>query len=163
MQLYYIKYMFEQGGHRMKSKRRVCYKMIFTIIVFLAFCCCGFYNAFAAEQSVPKRGGMLTVVSATDLASTDPHLGGISSVTAEISTFTAVRKAQNRISSAIKVNAALAVIAIVLAVPLMKSFGIEGAAIAYLIANICVSIALIYNMNNPMEFFLEHFIRKQTG
>jgi O-antigen/teichoic acid export membrane protein len=80
------------------------------------------------------------------------------------SLFNAMRKAQNRISSVLKVNAAIAIITLGFAVPLMKSSGIAGAAIAYLAATTAVTIVLIYKMNNPLEFVSNHLIikRKQS-
>ncbi len=65
--------------------------------------------------------------------------------------FIAVRNAQKRVSSVVKINAAIAVITLAFALPLVRSSGIEGAASAYLAANTLAAIVVIYKMKNPMK------------
>jgi len=69
--------------------------------------------------------------------------------------FMAVRNAQKKVESIVKINAAIATVTLVLALSLMKSFGIEGAAIAYLIANTIAAIVVIYKMKTP--FITKYF------
>jgi O-antigen/teichoic acid export membrane protein len=73
--------------------------------------------------------------------------------------FTAVRNAQKRVASVVKINLAIAVAALALAFPLMKMSGIEGAALAYLLANSAAAIVVIYKMKNPAGFISEQFKR----
>ncbi len=77
--------------------------------------------------------------------------------------FTAVRNAQNRVVSVIKINAAMAVITLALSVPLMKSYGIEGAAAAYLIANTITAVIVIYRMKNPAGFIMRMIRQSAEG
>ncbi len=69
-----------------------------------------------------------------------------------ITIFTAVRNSQKKVRSALMINMATALITLALAVPLMRSYGIEGAAVAYLAANSIAAIVVIYKMNKPGEF-----------
>jgi len=73
--------------------------------------------------------------------------------------FTSVRNAQKRVSSVVKINSAVAVITLILAVPLIRSMGIEGAAIAYLIANTIGALVVMYKMKNRVEFLSKLFAR----
>lgn len=75
-----------------------------------------------------------------------------------VSIFTAVRNAQNRVASVIKINAAIAVITLALSLPLLRSYGIEGAAAAYLAANIIAAVAVIYSMKNPAGFVFKSLL-----
>jgi O-antigen/teichoic acid export membrane protein len=62
--------------------------------------------------------------------------------------FMAIRNAQKKVSSVVIINAVIAVITLALIFPLIKSMGIEGAAIAFLSANTLVSIVVVYKMKN---------------
>lgn len=62
--------------------------------------------------------------------------------------FIAVRNAQKRVSSVVKINVAIAGITLVFAVPLLRSSGIEGAAISYLAANTLAAIVVVFKMRN---------------
>jgi O-antigen/teichoic acid export membrane protein len=66
--------------------------------------------------------------------------------------FTGVRNSQKKVKSVVKINLAISVITLVFAVPFMKVWGINGAAAAYLVANVVAAIAVIYRMSNPAEF-----------
>jgi O-antigen/teichoic acid export membrane protein len=72
-----------------------------------------------------------------------------------INIFTTVRNAQKRIGSTIKINAIVATITLILAIPLMKVMNIEGAALAFLIGNIIGAIIVIIRIKNPVEFTLK--------
>ena len=72
-----------------------------------------------------------------------------------INMFNTVRNAQKRVMSTVKINAIVAIITIILSIPLMKTTGIEGAALAYLIANTVGAIIVIIRMKNPIEFTLK--------
>ena len=69
--------------------------------------------------------------------------------------FNTVRNSQKRVISIIINNLVIAGITITLSIFLLKSMGIEGAAISYLIANTFVAIAIIYSIKNPVEFTLK--------
>lgn len=69
-----------------------------------------------------------------------------------INIFVTVRNVQGRVFSAVKLNILLAFITIMLSTSLVRSMGIEGAAISYLIANIIGALIVIYNVKNPKEF-----------
>lgn len=66
--------------------------------------------------------------------------------------FSTVRSAQKRVTMTIIVNGIVATITFILSIPLMKMWSIEGAAISYLVANTIVAIAIIFRMENPIEF-----------
>lgn len=68
--------------------------------------------------------------------------------------FDTVRSAQKRVTITIIANGIVATITFILSIPLMKMWSIEGAAISYLIANTIVAIAIIFKMENPIEFSL---------
>lgn len=76
------------------------------------------------------------------------------------SIFAAVRNAQKKVASVVKINLVIAVITLALAVPFMKSRGIEGAAAAYLAANSIAAIAVIYKMKNPAEFISKMILKR---
>ena len=65
--------------------------------------------------------------------------------------FTTIRNAQKRVISVVKINAAIAIITLAFAYPLIRSSGIEGAAIAYLLANTLAAIVVVYKMKNSMQ------------
>lgn len=71
--------------------------------------------------------------------------------------FSGVRNSQNRVKSVVKINLAISVITFALAVPFMKMWGINGAAGAYLLANVACAIAVIYRMSNPVKFISGQF------
>ncbi|MFZ3382745.1 MAG: oligosaccharide flippase family protein [Candidatus Methanoperedens sp.] len=74
--------------------------------------------------------------------------------------FTAVRNAQKRVSSVVKINAGVAVLTFALAYPLSGSSGIEGAAFAFLAANSLAAIVVVYKMKNLNGFILDSAISK---
>ncbi|MDL5502505.1 MAG: polysaccharide biosynthesis C-terminal domain-containing protein, partial [Candidatus Methanoperedens sp.] len=77
----------------------------------------------------------------------------IASLPVSINTlFTAVRNAQKRVSSVVKINAGIAVLTLVFAFPLSRSSGIEGAASAFLAANSIAAIVVVYKMKNLVLF-----------
>lgn len=67
-----------------------------------------------------------------------------------IGIFNAVRNAQGKVKSIIKTNFLVAFITLSLAIPLMRTWNIEGAAISYLVANTIVSIIVVYRMKNSV-------------
>lgn len=80
----------------------------------------------------------------------------ISSIpTAIIIIFNSVRNAQRRVGSIIKINAIVAILTIIISIPLMKTFNIDGAALAYLIADIVGAIIIIAEIKHPIEFTLK--------
>ncbi|SNQ59947.1 MATE family efflux transporter [Candidatus Methanoperedens nitratireducens] len=72
--------------------------------------------------------------------------------------FTTVRNAQKRVLSVVKINAAIAIITLAFALPLVRSIGIEGAAIAYLAANTLAAIFVVYKMKNMAGFVLKSIL-----
>jgi O-antigen/teichoic acid export membrane protein len=66
--------------------------------------------------------------------------------------FTGVRNSQKKVKSVVKINFAISVITLSLAVPFMSMWGIDGAAGAFLLANTAAAIAVIYRMSNPAQF-----------
>ncbi len=72
--------------------------------------------------------------------------------------FTTVRNAQKRVLSVVQINAAIAIITLALALPLLKTSGIEGAAIAYLAANILTAIFVVYKMKDMAGFVLKSML-----
>jgi O-antigen/teichoic acid export membrane protein len=72
--------------------------------------------------------------------------------------FTAVRNAQKRVSSVIKINAGIAIISLALAFPLLRSSGIEGAAFAFLAANTLAAIVVVYKMKTLSESVLKSIL-----
>lgn len=72
-----------------------------------------------------------------------------------INIFNSVRNSQNRVRSTIKMNLIVAILTIILAVPLMKRNGIEGVAIAFLIANTIGAIIVINRIKNPIEYMIK--------
>lgn len=69
-----------------------------------------------------------------------------------ITIFVIVRNAQKRMMTTIKINGIVTVMTIVLSIPLMRIWNIEGAAIAYLIANTIVATGIIFRIKDPKEF-----------
>ncbi len=74
--------------------------------------------------------------------------------------FTTIRNAQKRVLSVVKINAAIAIITLALAVPLVRSSDIEGAAIAFLLANTLAAIVVVYKMKNMTGFVLNSILLK---
>ncbi len=72
--------------------------------------------------------------------------------------FTTVRNAQKRVFSVVKINAAIAAITIVFALPLARSSGIEGVAFAYLAANTLAAIFVVYKMKSMAGFVLKSIL-----
>ena len=66
-----------------------------------------------------------------------------------------IRTSQKRVMSTIIINGALAMITIILSIPLMKFWNIEGAAMAYLIANVIIAIIVIFRMKNPASTMIK--------
>ncbi len=66
--------------------------------------------------------------------------------------FITVRNSQKRVMSIITNNAIVAGITIALSIPFIRTMGIEGAALSYLVANTFVAMTVIYRMKNPLEF-----------
>jgi len=82
-------------------------------------------------------------------ASTTLLILTIASLPVSINTlFTAVRNAQKRVSSVVKINAGVAALTLAFAFPLSRSSGIEGAAFAFLAANSLAAIVVVYQMKN---------------
>ncbi|MDO8725283.1 MAG: polysaccharide biosynthesis C-terminal domain-containing protein [Candidatus Methanoperedens sp.] len=69
--------------------------------------------------------------------------------------FMTIRNAQKRVSSVVKINVSIAVITFVFALPLIRSSGIEGAALAYVAANTLIAIVVVYKMKNLKRFVLD--------
>lgn len=85
-------------------------------------------------------------------ASTTLNILSVSSLPFSIiTTFITVRTAQKKVLSVVKINAAIASITLVLALPLLKISGIEGAAVAFLLANSLIAIVVIYKMRKMMQ------------
>jgi len=74
-----------------------------------------------------------------------------------VNIFITVRNAQNRVLSMIKMNFIVTAITIFLSIPLVKMMNIEGAALAYLIANIIGASIVINRIKNPVEFTIKIF------
>lgn len=68
--------------------------------------------------------------------------------------FNTIRNAQEKVFITIIINAAVSIVTIILSIPLMKIWNIEGAAMAYLIANIIMASIIIFRMKGPVEFSL---------
>lgn len=77
-----------------------------------------------------------------------------------INIFYAVRNAQKRVGSIIKIFFLIAMMAIIISIPLIKTNGIEGAAISYLIANIIGTIIITYRIKHPADLILRLFKNK---
>ena len=69
--------------------------------------------------------------------------------------FNTVRSAQKRVTTVIKINGTVAAIAIILSVPLMRIWNIEGAAVAYLVANTIVATFIMFKMKNTVDVTLK--------
>ena len=72
-----------------------------------------------------------------------------------INIFTTVRNAQKRVGNTIKINAIVAAITLILAIPLMRFLNIEGAALAFLLGNTIGAMIIIVRIKNPVEFTLK--------
>jgi len=71
--------------------------------------------------------------------------------------FTGVRNSQKNVKSVLKINFAISVITFVFALPFIKLWGINGAATAFLFANMACAITVIYRMGKPVEFISNQF------
>lgn len=69
-----------------------------------------------------------------------------------ITIFNMVRNAQKRVITVIKVDAAVTIITIVLSIPFMRIWNIEGIAMAYLIANVSIMTIILIQIKDPIEF-----------
>lgn len=80
------------------------------------------------------------------------------------SIFITIRYSQRRVWSAVKINGFVAITTLALSIPLIKAFSIEGAAIAYLIANSVAALVVIIRIKNPKEFTLQLLkVKKEKG
>lgn len=77
--------------------------------------------------------------------------------------FTAVRNSQKKVKSVVKINFAISVITLFLAVPFMKLWGINGAAASYLLANVACAIAVVYSMRKPAQFISDQLKYNRRG
>ncbi len=71
-----------------------------------------------------------------------------------IAIFNMIRSAQKRVIDVIKIEIAITVITIILSIPFMRIWNIEGIAIAYLIAYTLIAIIIVIRTKNPIEFTL---------
>lgn len=71
-----------------------------------------------------------------------------------INIYNTVRNIQKRVESIIKLNAIVAIMTLLLSIPLIQAFGIEGAAIAYFIGNIIGATIVIIRIKSPISFTL---------
>lgn len=69
-----------------------------------------------------------------------------------INIFNTIRYAQNRVVSTVRMNILTASLTIILSALLIKSMGVEGAAMSYLIANMVGALAVIHRIKNPKDF-----------
>ena len=69
--------------------------------------------------------------------------------------FNSIRNAQKRVGSIIKINTIVAITTIILSIPLMKILNIEGAALAYLLADVVGAVIIIAGIKQPKEFTLK--------
>ena len=65
--------------------------------------------------------------------------------------FNMIRTSQKRIMSTVVIDGALATMTIILAIPFMKFWSIEGAAMAYLVSSIIIAIIIIFRMKNSVS------------
>ncbi len=85
-------------------------------------------------------------------ASTTLVILALTSIPLSVNTiFTVIRNVQKRISSIMIFNAVIAIITLALSVPFLRIYGIEGAAMAYLVANTFAAIVAIYIMKNNLS------------
>lgn len=68
-----------------------------------------------------------------------------------INIFNGIKNSQNRVRDMIKINLIIAILTIVLTIPLMRTNGIDGVAIAFLVANTIGAIIIINRIKNPKE------------
>lgn len=68
--------------------------------------------------------------------------------------FNMIRNSQKKVVTVIKVDAMVTIITIILSIPLMKIWNIEGIAAAYLIANTIMAFIIIFRTENPVGFTL---------
>lgn len=69
-----------------------------------------------------------------------------------ITTFNMVRNAQKKVVTAIKIDAVVTIMTLILSIYLMRIWSIEGIAISYLFANTLVATIIILQVKNPIEF-----------
>lgn len=80
-----------------------------------------------------------------------------------VNIFYAVRTAQKRIGSIIKIFLLVAMMAIIMSIPLTKAIGIDGAAISYLLANIIGMMIIISRIRRPDDYILRLFENKDNN
>lgn len=68
-----------------------------------------------------------------------------------VTIFSIIRNAQKRLITVSKINGTLSIMTLLLSIPLMKIWNIEGVAISYLIANSIMCTVIIFKMKNPIE------------
>jgi O-antigen/teichoic acid export membrane protein len=71
-----------------------------------------------------------------------------------LTTFMMIRNAQKRVMSSIIVDVFVATVTIILSIPLMKLWNIEGIAISYLVANTIAATIVVLKTKNILEFTL---------
>lgn len=71
-----------------------------------------------------------------------------------ITTFNMVRNAQKKVEAAIKIDAAVTIMTLILSIYLMRIWNIEGIAISYLFANILIAAIIVLRVKDPIEFTL---------
>lgn len=72
-----------------------------------------------------------------------------------VTIFNVVNNAQKKVMTTIKVNMISSVTVIILSIPLMRIWNIEGIAVAYLITYSIITIFIIFKTKNPIEFALK--------
>lgn len=72
-----------------------------------------------------------------------------------INIYNGVRNSQNRVKSTIKMNLIVAIMTIIFSIILMRTNGIEGVAIAFLLSNIIGAIIVIHRIKNPINFTIK--------
>jgi O-antigen/teichoic acid export membrane protein len=72
-----------------------------------------------------------------------------------LTTFMMIRNAQKRVTTAIMVDAFVAIVTIALSIPLMKLWNIDGIAFSYLVTTTIASIIIILKTENPLGFILK--------
>lgn len=76
-----------------------------------------------------------------------------------VTIYNMVNNAQKKVAVTIKLNAIASIMVIILSIPLMKIWNIEGIAVAYLVTYAIISIYIVIRTENYTEFILK-IIRK---
>jgi len=79
-----------------------------------------------------------------------------------INIYNTVRNAQSRVGSIIKLASIITTVTLILTIPLMQMFSIEGVALAYLIGNIIGALLVVLRIKSPKEFTLNLLGRKNN-